>query len=413
MRRTLLVALLVLILAAAAVGVYFFFFNGKAPVVTVDQGPAFGTSGDYVPQAGEVGSGEIGDTESGAGEVVAPRLTKITPGPVAFGTVAFSVSERVPVEGAGTSTASTTLRTDTEIRYLERASGNAYGYRTEARTLTRLSNRTLPGVYEASWVPDGSRVFARFIADNSEGVEVLETYALPIGGGEGGYFLAPNISEVAVRSTSSVATLIPNSSGSLATVSAPDGSNPRTLFTSPLSALQLVPSGTGYAAYTNASAQLGGYGFQVTSSGAFDRLVGPFRGLAMLPSPSGKQVLYTYLSGSALKTELLEVASRVSTPIPLGALAEKCVFAPDEKSVYCAVPRAVSGTLPDDWYQGAVSFSDRIWKIDLVARVAVLVIDPLNAGGVAIDAVNLSVDAKAAALVFINKKDGSLWVYDL
>ncbi len=413
MRRVFLIILAIIVLIGLALGIYMLFFSAKAPDFTANPG-SFGTGGEYVPgEFGEPGEGEVGETETEAGEEVAPRLVKITDGPVAFGSVAFTTEEVVEGETVGSTTASSTVVYDTEVRYVERLSGNVYGYKAHERTLTRISNRTLPGVYEASWLSDGSTVYARFLTESGAGDEVLETYALPVQEGEGGYFLEPNIAEVAVRGTTTVATLLPSSSGSLASASSADGATVRTLFTSSLSALQLLASNVGYAAYTNASAQSGGYGFLISETGVFERLVGPLRGLTLLPSPSGSYVFYTYLSGSTLRSELLETTSRVSTTIPLGALSEKCVWAPDESSIYCAVPRSVSGTLPDDWYQGVVSFSDRIWKVDLGARVAVLVVDPLNAGGVAIDAVNLAIDPREDTLVFTNKKDDSLWAYDL
>jgi hypothetical protein len=414
MRRILLIVLALVLLLGVGLGVYLLFFSAKTPALTVEEGASFGVSGDYVPTgAGTQDVGEVGELQSDAGELVAPRLVKVTEGPVAFGAVAFTVRETVPLEGVGTSSAETETRLDTQVRYIERASGHAYGYQVGERTLVRLSNRTLPGVYEASWLSDGSLAYARFLSEGINGEETLETYALPIGSEEGGYFLEPGLSEIVTRGTTTLATLLPSSSGSIATAASPDGSQVRTLFTSSLSSLQMLTLGSGYALHTNASAHTDGYGFQLSVNGLFERILGPFRGLTLLPSPSGTHIFYTYLSGSVLQASLLELSSRVSTPIPLGAMAEKCVWAPDEDSLYCAVPRTVRGTIPDDWYQGAASFSDRIWKVDLAARVAILVIDPANAGDVEIDAVNLAIDPRADALIFTNKKDGSLWVYDL
>jgi hypothetical protein len=415
MRRFLIIIGALILVIGLTLGVYLLFFSAKAPTLTVEDGTSFGVSGDYVPQgSADTPKGEVGETKADAGETVAPRLVRITDTPVAFGAVAFGVRETVSTQNEGTSTAtSTTTRFDTEVRYLERASGNAFAYRVGERTLTRLSNRTLPGVYEASWLSDGSKAYARFLSKGGNGEETLETYMLPLVEGETGYFLEPDLSEIAVRGTSTVVTLLPSASGSIATAASPKGDNVRTIFSTPLSALQLLISGNSYAAYTNASAQKDGYGFLVGSGGTLERVLGPLRGLAVLPSPSGTYLFYTYLSGSALRSELLETASRVATAIPINTMAEKCVWAPDEMSVYCAVPRSISGTLPDDWYQGATSFSDRIWKVDLSARVAVLIIDPQNAGGVAIDATNLAIDEKEDVLVFTNKTDGSLWAYDL
>ncbi len=400
--------IVILLLLVAAV--YFIFFFGKGSVVVEDPGSPFDTSGDYA-DPGTVEQLPLGQVGSGgqAGEQVAPRLIKITAGPVAFGSVAFS---------SFTQGASSTGTYDTEVRYLERASGNAYAYRARERTLTRISNRTLPGIYEASWLSDGSLVYARYLS-GVDGSEIIETYALPIGEdaeveGGGGYFLEQGLEDVTVQGTTTLATLLPNTNGSIATVAAPDGETFRTLFSSPLSSLRLFFSGKNFVTFTKASAQSSGYGFLVDSaSGAFEHILGPLKGLSVLPSPKGTYVFYTYALGSSLRSELLTLSDRFSKAIPIGTLSEKCVWAADESSLYCAVPRAVSGTLPDDWYQGALSFSDRIWRIDLDGRVAVLVVDPKTVGNVEVDAVNLSVDSENNILIFTNKKDGSLWAYDL
>jgi hypothetical protein len=81
--------------------------------------------------------------------------------------------------------------------------------------------------------------------------------------------------------------------------------------------------------------------------------------------------------------------------------------------VYCAVPTNLQGNLPDDWYQGAITFTDRIWKIDLTERTATLVLDPQQTGKVDVDAVNLTVDSSEDMLIFTDKHSGALYAYDL
>jgi hypothetical protein len=66
---------------------------------------------------------------------------------------------------------------------------------------------------------------------------------------------------------------------------------------------------------------------------------------------------------------------------------------------------------PDDWYQGAMHFSDRIWKIDTAGRYAQLVLDFSKETNVALDAEALAIDPLSTTLVFVNKNDGSLWSY--
>lgn len=393
------IALLILLGAAA----YFVLFN-KGPEVTAEQpGSLFGTSEEPGIPVDGTPPPPLGQAAQGAGEVVAPGLVKISADPAAVGAVAFQVRE----------VSSTTPTIDTEVRYVDRRSGNIYAYRLSARTLTRLTNRTLPGVMEARWLSDGSRAYVRFLSEGEGQALHAETFALPAVGDDG-YFLETDLSDIAVTGSSTLLTLLPNSNGSVATVAKPDGTSPKTLFTSLLSSLRILPAGPGYVAYTKASAQTSGYAYLVGgSSGAFERVLGPLRGLTVLPSPTGKTILYSYLSGTTLRTELMDTATRTTTVIPLATLPEKCVWAPDEKSVYCASPRSLPGTLPDDWYQGAVSFSDRLWKIDLAGRVAVLVVDPGTVAQVDVDAVGLAIDPNATALVFTNRKDGSLWVYSL
>ena len=384
--------------------IFIIFFMGKGePAET--PGPAFGTSDEsYVENGEPLPLGQVGEGQ--AGEEVAPKLIKITSGPVSFGSVAFPVG----IPGASSTDP---VSYDTEIRFQERSSGNIYAYRVGERTLARISNRTLPGVYETSWVSDGSLAYSRFLSE-TDGKETIETYVLPVGESEGGYFLEPGLSEVSVQGTTSVVTLLPSTSGSIATLAAPDGTNVKTLFSSPLSALHIFFSGNNLVASTKASAHTNGYAYFVSkTAGTFERFAGPLRGLAALPSPKGTYAFYTYLSGNTLRSELITASDRIPVSIPLGTLAEKCAWTPDETSIYCAVPRSIEGALPDDWYQGAVSFSDRIWRVSLDGRIAALIVDPKTVGDVDIDAVNLTIDARADVLVFTNKKDGSLWSYDI
>ena len=417
MKRTLIIIGAVLLVIALAVGAYFLFFAPKKAGIVVDTGQnPFGTSGDYTG-AGD-GQQPTGDTVK-TGEEVAPNLVRITQGPVALGSLVFlAPKEIVEEEGpdTGTSSASVAKKGKTifvpEVRYVERKSGNVYKYEFNEKLLSRISNRTLPGIQEAAWTADGKTAFLRFLSANQSGTEVAETYALPTES-EGGYLLESGLDQVVVSGTSTVITLLPSTPGSIATAARAARAHAKTLFTSSLSSLRLYPAGKGVGAFTKPSAQMDGFGFMVSAAGAFDRILGPYRGFTMLPSPSGKQVAYSYLSGQTLVASVMDTATRASTALPVALLPEKCVWAADEQSIYCAVPRSMSGSWPDSWYQGAVSFSDRIWKIDLLARTAVLVVDSVAVANTPIDGVSLSIDANSDVLLFTNKADGSLWAYDL
>lgn len=407
-KRILIIVASIIVLVGLLVGAYFLFFaNGPSLSVGIPSDP-FGSSGD---RAESELLGPDGQPIQGAGTVVAPRLIRISDAPVAKGAVALYIP---PV--LSTSTATTTepeIPSDIEVRFVERQSGNIYAFRIHDRLLTRVSNRTLPGIQEAVWAADGSRAFVRYLTRAADGTEHADTYALPADGGEG-YFLEQDLEQIAVRNSAAVFSLLPSSSGAVGSLSNPDGTNVRTLFTSMLSRLRTAFSGTDLVATTKASSGLDGYAFLVSgANGSFTRILGPLRGLATLPNPEGTAVLYSYVDSNRTYLQVLDLASRNATALPLVTLAEKCVWEAGGRAVYCGVPTALAGNVPDEWYQGAKTFSDRIWRIDLDTRLATLVIDPGQVAEVAIDAVALTIDPMNDVLVFTNKKDGTLWAYDL
>ncbi len=402
MNRRVLLTLLAVIIVVAGLGIaaYFVFFANKKPAVSVTSSEnPFGEAGTRAP----IETNTTGPVE-GAGTVVAPHLIRITEGPVAKGSIALPIKVEPVASG-------TPARTDTEVRYIERASGNIYSFRVHDRTLTRTSNKTLPGVLEASWLPDGSRAFARFLA-NEAGVDRISTYALAADGNEG-FFLEANLASVGAFGSSSIYSLLPGTNGSVATIASASGVGARTLFTSALSAITLKAAGSNLVAATKPASTIDGYAFLVNGkTGAFSRIIGPYTGLVTLPDPTGSYVLYSYMQRGKGYLAVFDVAKRTVTQLPVATIADKCAWAAGSRELYCGVPQAMVGTLPDDWYQGATSFNDRFWKINLDTRLATLVADPAELAQVPIDMVALTVDTANDVLVFTNKKDGSLWVYD-
>jgi hypothetical protein len=83
--------------------------------------------------------------------------------------------------------------------------------------------------------------------------------------------------------------------------------------------------------------------------------------------------------------------------------------------LYCAVPKYVSGgKFPDTWYQGEISFSDDIWKINIESGSATKIADPISFNkGEDVDAIKLSTDEGENYLFFVNKKDSYLWELNL
>lgn len=421
-RRIFIIVAGVIVAIGLLVGIYFLFFASKGAGLTVDGNPFSGSaSGNVAPGSDLPTDGTL----QNAGTAIAPRFIKITDGPVARGSVAMDIQIPNPdsmgtaaISLSSTSTASSTPQIvesstpDVEVRFIDRTSGNVYSYVAHARTLTRISNKTLPGIQVASWTPDGTRTYAQFLASNS-GEEQVNTYALNANGGDG-YLLESDLAEAQVAGSSTLFTLLSGSTGSVGTLANADGSNQRTLFSSVLSAITVHPTTGDLFATNKPSSRLNGYAFDISrATGSFSRILGPFAGLSVLPSPDGSNLIYSYTSGGTYSLRLYSVASHTSTALPLATLTEKCAWAADGLSVYCAIPTNLQGNLPDDWYQGATVFTDRIWRISLSDRTATLIVDPSQIGKVNVDAVNLTVDPSEDMLIFMDKHTGALYAYDL
>ena len=415
MKRTILFIALGIVLLGAGAGIYFYFFSSKPAVV--------GQSGAVLPSSDTAGADttgqggiaqELGVPVVGAGTEVAPRLIRISDRPVVFGSRALYVpGTMAPVTGSSTpGTTAYSVDPDVRVSYIDRESGNVYAFTTHARTLTRISNKTLPAIQNATWTPDGSLAFVQYLEKNPAG-EQVSTYALP-SNGEGGYMLEKNISEVAVTGSSTLVTLAPSSNGSVATISSTGGSGVRTLFSSLLGSLRLTTGGGVMVATTKASSKSSGYAFLVSpKDGSFTRILGPFPGLTTLVSPSGRFLLYNYLEKGKLVLAVFDMTIHTATRLPLATLPEKCTWTSDSLSLYCAVPTTLVGTFPDDWYQGVIATTDRIWQVDMQSRVATQVIDLQTVGAGAIDAVSLDIDRTSDVLIFTDRTSGYLWMYDL
>ena len=397
MRRTLIIAAVVIAFIGIGALIYFYFF-AKPAVTTAPGGPSLPEAGQGPPGAGTTPGG--GDVSTPAPVTVSPRLVKISAGPVVPG--AAVINTRL-------ATASSTG--ETAVNYIERASGNVFSYLTSTKTLRRISNKTIPGIESAAWLPSGSVAFVRYLSGAQ--FSTINTYALSASSSTS-FFLSQNLADIAV-SSAGILTLASGVNGSVASLLRPDGTNPIQVFTTPLSAIRISFLGKSqYLAYTKPSGALPGAAFLV-EAGHFSRIAGPKNGLVALASPLGAWVLMSSASGSTLQMELVDASTGEALSLPVATIADKCVWAADDLALYCGIPMdpPSSARYPDDWYQGAVHFSDRIWKIDTAGRYAQLVLDFPKETESDLDAEALALDPANTTLVFVNKNDSSLWAYSL
>lgn len=310
---------------------------------------------------------------------------------------------------SGSTFISSTTKRDT-IRYIEKATGHIFDVPTYESSMSRISNTTIPQIYEAKFTENGAGFIAQYIKSD----DVIETmYGKITGVGNDrsvvGTILSRNIASVAVSPDGkNIFTLEKTQNGSEGYFSLPNGTNKKLVWSSPLREfiLQYI-SDTRVGLQTKPYISAYGVLFDVnTATAAKNVLVSNQLNLTTLPNPKQAHVLYS--NGVSLFD--LNTTNNISTELSPNTFPEKCVWAHTKMFVYCAVPRNIlTSSSLYAWYKGEISFSDDIWEYDLAANTARRVVDLENLAGRSIDVSSISINQADTLLLIQSKVDGSLW----
>ena len=400
-----------LILAVAAFGWYFFFRDPSVPVAeTIKDILPFGSEREDTTPTGLPGGERraVNERQPGLDEFNRPtaNLFRIAATPVA-GLVVFDRANQ------------------TVVRYVDRATGHIYditlpvGASSTALEKIRVTNNTLPKIYEAYFRPDGNAVLLRTLKDDSETVENLSLALTPPQTDNELYnvsstVLRGDMSAVAVGAGNTLLYALRDASAIVSSTFT--GSGARTLLTLPFTDWRLAASGSSLIAYTKASASAPGYAYTLNiSSGALRKILGPLNGLVAIPDTTGNRVLYSYIEGDTTKLFSRNLTNNAVVEITPATLAEKCVWSVRKTgNIFCGIPTEDLGPgEPDHWYRGMTHFSDRLWLMDANAGLAKILAEPATILGLSLDAIELKLAPSENYLIFINKADLSLWALRL
>lgn len=354
--------------------------------------------GNQAPGTSGLGSGSNQQPETGTQHPVAiPRLRKISSQPVAGG-FAFKV---------GTTSA-------VAIRFVERATGHVYETPAEGTTVVRISNTTIPEILEADWI-DRDHVLYRYLSD----IERMQNFYVTLAPNKTeqsliGKFLAPFDRMMLNAAGTSLITVTESDAGATVMLGKPDGSDTKTVFTSPLrSWVPLIAGSTLYVASAPASG-IPGFLYKVVN-GSLTRVIGDVVGMTALPSPTGRYILISGGGKNAISMSMLDTKTGTSYPSPITTLTEKCVWLTETTpTVVCGVPTTLpTGAYPDDWLLGRVSFADALWKIEPISNTSTLLATPEKDAGESVDVWQPRIDSTGNYLTFINKRDLSFWSFRL
>lgn len=318
-----------------------------------------------------------------------------------------------PVAGAGT----LDIKSGTIVRYVEKATGHIYEVELFSPKHERISNTTIPLTYDALWGNKNNSLVARYL--NSDDAQV-ESYYLTLNNSSStentlkSIALPKNIEDVSSFGANFFY-LVQNTNSSTGYVSDFNGKN-KMIWSSDIKELttQFVNSKI-VALNTKPAQKISGYLYFVdTATGQNRRILGDISGLTTLSDPLGEKIALLSQDDS-VRFMFYTVKTKAYVDINPITFPEKCVWSKKDTNVlYCAVPKDyISGNSLISWYKGLISYSDDIWKYDLKNNVSTIVGELSKASLVDIDVIKPVLSENEQYLVFINKKDNSLWSLDL
>ncbi len=313
------------------------------------------------------------------------------------------------------------------VRYVDRATGHIYDVTlpTNASSTSldkvKVSNNTLPKIYEAYFRSDGNAVLLRSLKDDSDTVVNLTlTLTAPKATSTDNLYtvsstlIRGDISTLAVGPSNTFYYALRDTSSVVS--SAFNGTGVKNLFSSPFTDWRLASALNSLIVYTKASTNVAGYAYAVnTSNGVLTKILGPLNGLVAVPDTSNNKVLYSYTESGETKLFVKNIKSKVLSEILPRTLAEKCIWGIKKVNLlFCGVPiDDVDAGEPDNWYRGVTHFSDRIWLFDTNADIAQVLIEPKQSFGIDIDMFEPKLSPNEDYLIFVNKNDLTLWAVRL
>jgi len=330
-----------------------------------------------------------------------------------FGESVLQQLTTTPVAGF---VATTTNGGTPSVRFVERITGNIYQIDPEKTEAVRITNTTIPGVYEAVWNKDATRVVLRYLDEN----DVIKTFNAHIVGGTSistldGRFLPDDIDFFTVGDGGeNIFYTVRGDRETLLKKSSFNGSGVETIYRSFLHELLYEITNSGKIFFTTkASGLVTGLVYSLEEKGDVvpEKILGSVLGLTVNTSPYGDRILLSQSVSGGFSLFLFEIKTREMRLFSVKTLPEKCVWSQTKRNlVYCGVPNFTPKDLyPDSWYKGKISFSDSIWEIDVSSDVTRLLVDLRNESDFAIDVTNPAISEFGEYLFFTNKKDSSLW----
>ncbi|MEK7538711.1 MAG: hypothetical protein AAB552_02625 [Patescibacteria group bacterium] len=417
-KKILIIATVIILVLGGGIGAYYYFL--KKPVTLPPSGNPFPGGGNLVTKPPLPPDNNPDDGVFPPSNASTSRLYEL---------------HKTPVAGVGFAEQVNGKKKTFFARSLERGLGHIFETNLETLVESRISGETYPGITEAFFGNNGKSVIIRSLSEQ-EGI-AIKTRSLGL--------TAPTISFAPANSDTGEANIPPPTETNLPdyiphlgvaedgadkifymenSFSSARGSTSNfkgtaisTIFNSSFTEwLPQLPNQKLATLTTKPSSNVPGHLYFIdTQSSALTKILGDVKGLTTTTSRDGKFVLYTEVKAGVPNLIAYDVAKKESRPLSLNTLAEKCGWSTKDPVIaYCAIPEnPPRGQYPDQWYQGVISFSDSMWKINAKTGFAEKIFTPEKYRGGIMDIINPIVSSDEAYLVFINKKTSTPWLFML
>ena len=299
------------------------------------------------------------------------------------------------------------------LRYVEKTTGHIYQMTLNTKKVDKISNSTIPSIYEAFFNNEASTIIYRYLSTDES---TINSYVATLGGTTG-EFLPSNIVDLSISpDKNSFFYLIKNSDGVIGVTKSFNESKSNQVFSSPFTEwLSQWISNQKIYLTTKASWSTDGSLFSLnTTNGSLTKLFGGVAGLTTLSNNDGSLILYSVSTNTGPRLEVFNISNHTTEDLGVYGLPEKCIWALDNISIYCAIPKTITGIqYPDSWYQGLISFEDYFAKIDTNINQVSTIADSTSVSEIPVDATKLFLSKNESQLFFTNKKDLTLWSLDL
>lgn len=317
----------------------------------------------------------------------------------------------------------------TAVRYIDRGLGHIFELEATSTESEKISNTTIPRVYESYWNKNLNQVILRYIKANTDDIINFFGEIKPVKLSSTtdqnttryevkGKFLSKNISNIAVSPKGDRIFYTDVSEGkTIGYISNFDDTKKVKVFDTPLTQINIDwPEENTLVLSTKPSGASYGYIYTINIKNGYQKKIFDGKnGFSAKISRDLKKIMYSTTYQDTFKTYVYDISKNKNSEVIFNTLVDKCVWSNIRKNeAYCAVPNSVpKGYYPDDWYMGKTLFTDQIWHIDTESGEVHLLSDPLIDSSVKIDAIKLVLDPKENRLYFINKQDLSLWSLDI